>query len=590
MERNDNLVRKKIRQYMLTGVMTTVALQLGNVVDAIIVGNLIGSIGNSAVSASTPYLYVLQAAAILLGTGGSVTLAVFLGRRDTDSANRVMGFCMIWSLIYPIIFTLISPVLVPAFVGITGASGELAEMIRSITTVYSYGTPVISFVLVMAYLINIDNHSAMSARLHITSNTVNLVLDFILVKFTPLGITGAALSTVLGYIAAGLIFLPMYYKSKTRMVRPVFKGILSRKDLIGATCKNGLPNLVYLILTVLSVGMINSNVLRSLGNGYFSAYSVANNTQLIVQMFLNGISSVIASVAGVLYGEKDYFGMRSVFRRVLKIALITGAVIMAIFLAVPGILASMYGFNYEEVKPELLTGLRIFALSFAFFILNAISQNYYRTTGQTFLSSASSTMQLLIFKVPLMLIFMHAFGFLGLFAAIIGSELLSFLVLNLLRIIMQKMGKVPQKGFMAIPEHNSNEICSLTVRGSDDMAVKVSQKMIDKCLEENIPSDKAQALGIAAEEIIDNIGRYGYPESDDKTIDVCLTENKGKYYLRFRDDGIPFNPVDYVPEEHDEHDIRGLELIKKLAVKMTYVRAISLNNTIIELDLGREEE
>ena len=49
MERNDNLIKKKIYKYMVTGVMTTIALQLGNVVDAMIVGNLIGSLGNGAI-------------------------------------------------------------------------------------------------------------------------------------------------------------------------------------------------------------------------------------------------------------------------------------------------------------------------------------------------------------------------------------------------------------------------------------------------------------------------------------------------------------------------------------------------------------
>ena len=60
MERNDRLIRKKIHKYMLTGVMTTIALQLGNVVDAIIVGNLIGSVGNAAVSTSLPYVSELE--------------------------------------------------------------------------------------------------------------------------------------------------------------------------------------------------------------------------------------------------------------------------------------------------------------------------------------------------------------------------------------------------------------------------------------------------------------------------------------------------------------------------------------------------
>ena len=158
MERNDRLIRKKMYRYMLTGVMTTVALQLGNVVDAMIVGNLLGSIGNGAINASTPYLYILQAAAILFGSGGAVSMAVLLGKRQVGSAGRVMGLCMVISVAYPLIFTCLFPALVPLFVSLTGAAPQLAQMIRSVTTVYSIGMPVISLVLVMAYLINVDSN------------------------------------------------------------------------------------------------------------------------------------------------------------------------------------------------------------------------------------------------------------------------------------------------------------------------------------------------------------------------------------------------------------------------------------------------
>ncbi len=583
MERDDYLIKKKIYKYMVTGVMTTIALQLGNVVDAMIVGNLLGSIGNGAVSTSTPYLYTLQAAAILLGSGGAVALAILLGRRDTVGAGKVMGFCVLGSIIYPLIFTALSPALIPTFVRISGVAGELETMVVKIVTVYSFGMPVISVVLVMAYLINIDNHPGMATKIHITSNAVNLILDYILVKYTPLGITGAALSTVLGYLVAGCIFFPMYIRSKNRMVSPVFKGMLSDRSAIMLSIKSGFPNLAYTIMTVISVGVINTSVLKSLGSAYFSAYAVANNTQLIVQMFLNGVSSVIASVAGVLYGEKDFVGMRRVFSRILKIGLLIGAVIMAIFLAFPQILAAMYGFDDPVIRPELLTGLRIFSLSFMIFTLNALTQNYYRTTGRTFLSTANSAMQLLVFKIPFILISLSLFGFDGLFAAIICSELTAFIVINLIRIIGQALGRIPRVGFMAIPVKNEGEILNFTIRGSDSRAVKVSEKIIEYCRRENISEEKALAMGIAAEEIVSNIGRYGYPGSDKKYIDICLSKTEDKYYLRFRDDGVPFDPVAYQPPD-DDKSISGLELIKKLAVGMKYVRAISLNNTIIELE------
>ncbi len=588
MERNDFIIRKKIYKYMLTGVLTTIALQLGNVVDAMIVGHLLGSLGNGAVSASTPYIYTLQAAAILLGSGGAVSLAVLLGRRELRRAGTVMGFCMLFSILYPLIFTLLSPVLVPSFADLVGATGQLREMILDITAVYSLGMPVLSFALVMAYLMNVDNHPAMTARMHIVANLTNLILDYILVRFTPLGIKGAALSTILGYLVAGLIFIPLYFKSRNRMVTPAFKGLFKDSELIRGILKNGFPNLATLFLTVISVSLINAAVVRALGNAYFSAYAVGNNTQLIVQMFLNGVSSVIASVAGVLYGEKDYYGMRRVLSRVVRTGLLIGVVIMVIFLIVPQGITALYGYDNPEIEPQLLEGLRIFSLSFIFFVLNAISQNYYRTIGQTFLSTLSSAMELVILKVPLMLLGMKLFGFRGLFAAIIISELLAFLILHLIRWVLQLAGRVPQKGFMAIPERNNDELCSFTISGSDDRAVKVSEQIIDFCTGQGADPGKATAMGIATEELISNIGRYGYRDSDKKYIDVCLSKTGRSFILRLRDDGLPFDPVSFEVPEHEEYNITGLELITKLAVKITYMRVISLNNTIIEIMDSKE--
>ena len=587
MERNDYLIRKKIVKYMLTGVMTTVALQLGNVVDAMIVGNLIGSLGNGAITAGTPYVYVLQAAAILLGSGGAVTMAILLGKRDLENAGRVMGFSMVISILYPLIFVCLSPVLIPAFLNLCGASGELLSMIKDMITVYTFGMPVLSFAITMAYLMNIDNHPTLSAVMHITANVVNLISDFLLLKLTPLGMKGAALSTVLGYLVAGLIFIPIYFKSSNRMVKIDFTKIFRGNKYILVTCKNGLPNLVNLIMTVISISLINSVVLKSLGDDYFSAYSVINNTQLIVQMFLNGVTSVIASVAGVLYGEKDFYGMRRVLKRVLGAVAVVCAALMLLFIIAPKLLAKLYGFDNETIMPELLLGLRVFSLSFLFYAFNAMAQNYYRTIGQTMLSSISIALQMIVIKIPLMLLGLKIHGFIGLFVTLIFSEIIAFLILNAVRLILQLAGKVPKKGFMAIPVKNSGNICDFTISGKDGSALDVTEKVIAYCREENLPSETALQLGVAVEELILNIEDHGYKDKKSKYIDVCLSKNGDRYYLRLRDDGIPFDPTSYESkEEHDEDEITGLELIRKLALKITYMRVLNLNNTIIEIEKG----
>ena len=260
---------------------------------------------------------------------------------------------------------------------------------------------------------------------------------------------------------------------------------------------------------------------------------------------------------------------------------------MLLFIIAPKLLAKLYGFDNETIMPELLLGLRVFSLSFLFYAFNAMAQNYYRTIGQTMLSSISIALQMIVIKIPLMLLGLKIHGFIGLFVTLIFSEIIAFLILNAVRLILQLAGKVPKKGFMAIPVKNSGNICDFTISGKDGSALDVTEKVIAYCREENLPSETALQLGVAVEELILNIEDHGYKDKKSKYIDVCLSKNGDRYYLRLRDDGIPFDPTSYESkEEHDEDEITGLELIRKLALKITYMRVLNLNNTIIEIDKG----
>lgn len=65
-----------------------VAMQLGNVVDGIIVGNILGSSALAAISLNMPVLYAWQLPAFILGVGGSAQASVYLDKRDV---KRLQG-------------------------------------------------------------------------------------------------------------------------------------------------------------------------------------------------------------------------------------------------------------------------------------------------------------------------------------------------------------------------------------------------------------------------------------------------------------------------------------------------------------------
>lgn len=70
-------------------------------------------------------------------------------------------------------------------------------------------------------------------------------------------------------------------------------------------------------------------------------------------------------------------------------------------------------------------------------------------------------------------------------------------------------------------------------------------------------------------------------------MDISFTIQDEKYILRIRDDGIPFNPLDYVPQEETEVTVGGIGLLKKITSDFQYMRALNLNNTVIELNIRK---
>ena len=58
--------------------------------------------------------------------------------------------------------------------------------------------------------------------------------------------------------------------------------------------------------------------------------------------------------------------------------------------------------------------------------------------------------------------------------------------------------------------------------------------------------------------------------------------------MRIRDDGVPFNPLEYQGQEQ-QVTLGGIPLLKKLMLDFQYMRVLNMNNTVIELGIGRRK-
>ncbi len=585
MERNSFLINKKIHQYILPGVLMTVAMQLGNVVDGMIVGNLLGAEAMAAIEISMPVLLLLQMAAMMLAMGGAAEAAVLLGKRDMEKAGGVFTSSLAAGLVIALIFALFTPILPGPLAMLLAGNGDLAALVEPYITVNFAGIPILTLAIIFCYFMNADNHPQLGSALFIIANVVNLVLDFVFIQSFHMGMAGSALSTVIGYLT-GMLTVVIYFHSKQRMLR------LQKLDkkafhYVGLAVKAGIPSAAFTLMSALKSVIINSAIVRILGNDPMAVYSVCANAVLIAELCVGGIIGLVQNIAGILYGERDYFGIRTLCKRVLTYSYIAITFLLVIFFALPGVIAGLFGITEGNMLVLCETALRIFACSFPFYVYNKFLMSYYQTILQPGLSTVVTVLQGFVVIVPLTLTGIFFWGLPGVCLMAVVSEALTILLASLWRMLGQRRGKFAAGGVYMLPQIVGEMSLDCSLENNLEEVIAFREKLFAFCADNHISDRDAKVLGLAVEEMAANIVQYGYRSGQKNYIDISFTIQDDKYMLRIRDDGVPFNPMEYKQKEQEEVTVGGIALIKKMASNFQYMRVLNMNNTVIELNIGR---
>lgn len=587
MERNAFLINKKIHQYILPGVLMTVAMQLGTVVDGMIVGNLLGPDAMAAIEISMPVLLLLQMPGMMLAMGGAAEAAVLLGKRKMEEAGGVFSASLVSGVAVSLLFALFTPIL-PEMLAIALSGNEtLSSLAEPYIMVNFAGIPVLTAAIIFCYFMNADNHPQLGSALFIIANVVNLVLDFVFLQWLHLGMAGSALSTIIGYLA-GMATVLFYFRSRQRMLH-LQKPEKRLFAYAGLAAKAGIPSAAFTLMSALKSVIINSAIVRVLGTDPMAVYSVCANAVLIAELCVGGIIGLVQNIAGILYGERDYYGIKSLCRRVLAYSYLAIAALLLVFLAVPQAVAGLFGITQGDMLELCKIALRIFACSFPFYVYNKFLMSYYQTILQPGLSTVVTVLQGFLVVVPFCLAGIFLWGLEGVCLMAVVSEAFTILLSALYRIWGQRRGKLAAGGVYMLPQITDEKFLDCSIESNLEEVIAFRERLFLFCADNRISQRNANVLGLAVEEIASNIVQYGYCSGRKNYMDISFTIQDDKYMLRIRDDGVPFNPLEYRQQEEEAVTVGGIALIRKMASDFQYMRVLNMNNTVIELDIQTEQ-
>ena len=302
-------------------------------------------------------------------------------------------------------------------------------------------------------------------------------------------------------------------------------------------------------------------------------------------LLCGGVLNIIPNLCGIFYGEKDYYSLKSVARKIYFINLGITVLISLFVLIFPNAYCTIFGFDYVGDTKYIDAILWVYLISFIPYEINKFSTNYYPTIDKNVPSMVTVFLRELIIVLPITLVLLHTNGLMGYCMACWINEAATVIVVYIFIHFYNKKKKY--KGIFML-EKLDVESFDVSLDNNGQNASIVSEQITEFAKSHNIPNRESQIVGLAAEEMVDNIINYGYKKNSHNYIDVNLKLFEDNLLLRIRDDGVPFDPTKVEFDEKEEYSTSGLKLIKNITDKMTYMRILNLNNTVFEIKLKGE--
>lgn len=348
-------------RYLSSSILITLSGALGVIVDSIIVGNLIGSDGVSAINLNSTVIQLLMTISLIIASGGGMLAGYAIGRKDFDNARYIFTQSTLGSTIVGVIFAVIGILFSNQLASILCQNDALYTMVHDYLRVVLFGAPAYMLMWGISTMIIVDGSPRLASLAIIIDNIANLILDVVFIKIFDMGIAGSSLATVVGHLIAIAIMM-LHFRNKNRVLHLSLKGgkLSQWRDIIS----QGAPLAIASICLTLLLFTSNKMVLAAVGREGIFVFSVCMNLLQVYNFFLAGTCRSLQTLGAVLIGERNSDGIRFVFGKSFKfitIAMIITCVYVWIF---PSSIATLFGADNADIIKECNYALRIFAISF----------------------------------------------------------------------------------------------------------------------------------------------------------------------------------------------------------------------------------
>ena len=391
----DFLGTQPIGRLLLKLALPTVAAQLinmlYNIVDRMYIGHIkdVGALALTGVGVCMPLIMIISAFAALVGNGGAPRASIYMGKKDTDTAQKILGNCFSLQIILSIILTIILLIGNKTFLLAFGASENTISYAVNYMNIYAIGTIFVQLTLGMNAFITAQGFAKTGMLSVLIGAVANIVLDPVFIFGMNMGVRGAALATIISQTLSCIWVLSFLFGKKTFLkIKPENLRLHAK---------------IILPCVALGSSLFNSSLLKYGGDIAVGAMTILTSVMQFAMLPLQGLGQGAQPIMSYNYGAKNNDRVRKTFRLLLKVSFGYSIVLWAIVMLFPQMFAMMFTSD-NALLSFTSQALRIYMASMFMFGIQIACQMAFNALGKAKDSIIVAVMRKFILLIPLIYI------------------------------------------------------------------------------------------------------------------------------------------------------------------------------------------
>lgn len=426
--RYEMMTTQPLKGLILKMALPSVVIMLVSAIYNLTASYFVSHLGTNAVAAigvSFPMQAIIQAIGFFFGQGAGNYISRALGAKQTQKAEKMAATAFFSAFFFGTLISLVCLMFLTPFAKMLGATSNILPYAVDYLRLIMIAAPFMVSSFMLNNLLRFQGSASLAMIGIVAGAVLNIGLTPLFIFTFDMGMTGAALATMISQIVSSVLLFVIGYVNKST-VKIRFQNFIFKSAVYKQIVQGGTPSLLRQALLSISTILLN-HAAGNFGEPVIAAISIVGRIIMIAAAIVLGIGQGYQPVCGFNYGAKLYGRVWSGFWFTVRSTTIFLIIVAAAgFIFAPDLIG-LFGHDNQMVIEVGSHALRFQCMILPFSAWIIVTNMMLQTTGKAIPASILALSRQGLFLIPLLYTIVPLWGVLGIELCVPIADGLTFL-------------------------------------------------------------------------------------------------------------------------------------------------------------------